>query len=44
LDEVLEHPWFQGNPALKAPSTVVAPQVEPTKLPLDSDIIKKENY
>jgi len=29
---------------LKASSTLAAPQTEPTKLPLDSDVIKKENY
>jgi hypothetical protein len=44
LEEVLEHPWFLGNPPVKPVTTVVAPATEPTKLPLDSDIIKKENY
>jgi hypothetical protein len=44
LEEVLEHPWFQGNPPVKPATAVVAPPTEPTKLPLDSDIIKKENY
>jgi hypothetical protein len=42
LDVVLKHPWFQGNPTVKPATAVVAPPTEPTKLPLDSDIIKKE--
>ncbi len=43
LEEVLEHPWFQGNPSSKAFPASLVPS-EPQKLPLDSDIIKKENY
>jgi serine/threonine protein kinase len=40
LEEMLEHPWFQGNPSTKQ----VAPtQLEPQALLL-SDPIKKENY
>lgn len=44
LDEILDHPWFQANPAIKP--TVTAPPVDapPQKLPLVSDEIKKENY
>lgn len=42
LEETLEHPWFQGNPPLR-PMSAAAP-AEPIKLPLDSDVITKENY
>jgi len=43
LEEVLEHPWFQGNPPLKAAPSVENQEAQ-QKLPLDSDVIKKENY
>ena len=45
LEEVLEHPWFQGNPPLKAqPASNNVNPPEPKKLELESDIIKKDNY
>ena len=44
LEEVLEHPWFLSNPDSRPPSGSQPSTSLSMKLPLDSDIIQKENY